>query len=328
MNMDPVLSVRQVSRLFNNPDDPEAISVGARDVSLDISAGETVGLIGESGCGKSTLARCLVGLDRPETGEILIGHRNLTNLNGRDLRRFRKNTQIVFQRPETCLNPRMSVRQFVTQPLRNFAVVPRREEAARIEKLARLVGLDPSMLDRFPRQLSGGERQRVAIMRALACEPKVVVLDEPTSALDVSVQAQVLRTLKQLREETGTAFLFISHDIAVVRYMCERVIVMYLGSIVEEGPAERVLTSPAHPYTQALLDASPRIHPLERDPVALHGELVLGNVRPGECPMRARCPFAHERCVTDPPRTSVGQDHFATCWLAQDRAAGKTRPTP
>jgi oligopeptide/dipeptide ABC transporter ATP-binding protein len=221
----------------------------------------------------------------------------------------------------------MSVFTFVKQAMRNFDTVPKGQERARMEELADLVGLRPESLDRFPHQLSGGERQRVAIMRALACEPSVIVLDEPTSALDVSVQAQVLRTLKDLQREVGTSFLFISHDVAVIRYICSRVMVMYLGVVVEEGPSEVVLSRPAHPYTKALLAAAPRVKPLSDPGLSLRGELVLGEVKPNECPVRARCPLAHERCHAAPPVIELPGGQRSACWLAADLAADYSRPT-
>lgn len=318
MNELPALSVRNLSKLFSNPTRPEAISVGVRGVSFDVHRGEVVGLIGESGCGKSTLGRCLVGLQQPDDGEVVVGKTVMSRLGRRELRGFRKAVQIVFQRPETCLNPRMTVFTFVKQAMRNFRIVPRGQERVRMIELAELVGLRSDALDRFPHQLSGGERQRVAIMRALACEPDVIVLDEPTSALDVSVQAQVLKTLKDLQSLVGTSFLFISHDVAVVRYICERVMVMYLGVIVEEGPSDVVLSRPAHPYTRALLDATPRIRPKSGEQVSLKGELALDQVKPGECPVRPRCPFAHERCHSAPPTAKLPGNQRAACWLAVD----------
>jgi len=226
--------------------------------------------------------------------------------------------QIVFQRPENCLNPRMSVATFVSHALKNFGMVAGNKRPQRLLELVDLVGLKPESLERFPHQLSGGERQRVAIMRALACEPSLIVLDEPTSALDVSVQAQVLATLKTLQADGGTSFLFISHDVAVVRYICSRVMVMYLGTIVEEGPTEIVLSKPAHPYTQALFAAAPRLTPRPETAQSLKGELVLSDVQPGECPVRARCPEAHDRCHRAPPVTELSKGHYAACWLAKD----------
>lgn len=313
---EPALAVRRLTKVFHNPAAPEAFPVGVRDVSFEIAPGEVVGLIGESGCGKTTLGRCVVGLQSPDDGDIVVKDTLFTALKGEERRAFRKNVQIVFQRPETCLNPRMTVATFVAQAMRNFRTVPRADERRRLIELATLVGLREDALERYPHQLSGGERQRVAIMRALACEPEVIVLDEPTSALDVSVQAQVLRTLKDLQVAVGMSMLFISHDVAVVRYICSRVMVMYLGVIVEEGPADAVFSAPSHPYTRALLGAAPRIRPRPDEDIAMRGELVLGDVKPGECPVRARCPLAHERCHQAPPVVELGNGHRAACWLS------------
>lgn len=314
----PVLSVRRLRKLFSNPQNPDAMDVGVRDVSFDVEQGEVVGLIGESGCGKSTLGRCIVRLQDADDGEVLVKDVSFSDLKGAELRAFRKNVQMVFQRPETCLNPRMTVFTFVRHAMRNFNTVGKGAERKKARELAQLVGLREDLLDRYPHQLSGGERQRVAIMRALACEPEVLVLDEPTSALDVSVQAQVLRTLRDLQAKVGTSFLFISHDVAVVRYICSRVLVMYLGKIVEEGPTEQVFSNPAHPYTRALLSAAPRLKPSTGDTLNLNGELDLSEVRQRECPVRARCPLAHDRCSNDPSLFDLGGGHRSACWLNQE----------
>ena len=323
----PALSVQKLTKLFFDPSRPQAMTVGVRGVSFEVERGEVVGLIGESGCGKTTLGRCVVGLQQPDDGDVVVDGTVFSALSGAAKRKFRKSIQIVFQRPETCLNPRMSVFTFVKQAMRNFETAPKGQERPRMLELANLVGLKEEALDLFPHQLSGGERQRVAIMRALACEPSVIVLDEPTSALDVSVQAQVLRTLKDLQSEVGTSFLFISHDVAVIRYICSRVMVMYLGVVVEEGPSELVLSKPAHPYTKALLAAAPRVNPLPEPGLSLRGELVLGDVKPGECPVRARCPLAHERCHAAPPVTELPGGQRSACWLAADLAADYSRTT-
>lgn len=314
--MSAVLSVRDLNRVYRDKNRPEAMPVGVRGVSFDIARGEVVGLIGESGCGKSTLARCITRLDTAESGEVLVNGEPFGRMTGAALRAFRRHVQIVFQRPETALNPRMTALAFVREVMRNFRIGARSEERSTIERLAGLLGLRPETLERYPHQLSGGERQRVAILRAIACEPSLVVLDEPTSALDVSVQAQVLRRLRDLQRELGTSFLFISHDVAVIRYMCSRVMVMYLGKIIEEGPAEAVFSAPAHPYTRALIAASPRITPQDQEAPPLKGELVLGDVAPTECPLRPRCPLAHDRCGAAPPVRELGGGHRAACWLA------------
>jgi len=324
----PVLSVRKLTKLYADPSRPEAMSVGVRGVSLEVERGEVVGLIGESGCGKTTLGRCVVGLTRPDDGDIVVNDTVFTKLAGPQLRKFRKNVQVVFQKPETSLNPRMTVFAFVREAMRNFNTAKRGKERESMLELAELVGLRAEALDRYPHQLSGGERQRVAIMRSLACQPELIVLDEPTSALDVSVQAQVLQTLKDLQSRVGTSMLFISHDVAVVRYVCSRVLVMYLGTIVEEGPADIVLSRPAHPYTQALLAAAPRIKPREEAAPSLRGELVLSAVKPGECPVRARCPLAHGRCHAMPPVAQLPNGQKATCWLAADAANSHTNQEP
>ncbi|WEK52605.1 MAG: ATP-binding cassette domain-containing protein [Candidatus Kaistia colombiensis] len=324
----PVLAVRNLTKLFADAARPDAMPVGVRGVSLEVARGEVVGLIGESGCGKTTLGRCIARLLDPDSGEVLVRDVPFSALKGHSLRNFRKNVQVVFQKPETCLNPRMTVAVFVREALRNFGIVANNAEARkRLVELASLVGLREAALEQYPHQLSGGERQRVAIMRALACEPELIVLDEPTSALDVSVQAQVLRTLKDLQTVVGTSFLFISHDVAVIRYMCARVLVMYLGVVVEEGPVEAVFGRPAHPYTRALLAAAPRIKPRAVDPIALRGELMLGDVRLDECPVRVRCPLAHARCVEAPPEFDLGDGHRSACWLSADTASRSVSPT-
>jgi oligopeptide/dipeptide ABC transporter ATP-binding protein len=312
---EPVLAVRDLYKVYKNRYQPEALGAGVRGVSLDVHRGEVVGLIGESGCGKTTLGRCVTRLLDPDAGTVLVNGQDFGAMRGKELRRFRKHIQVVFQRPETCLNPRMSVSQFIGEVFRNFKTCEKGKERERLLEFVRMVGLKEEAIDFYPHQLSGGEKQRVAIMRALACDPSVIVLDEPTSALDVSVQAQVLRTLKELQATLNTGFLFISHDVAVIRYMCSRVMVMYLGVIVEEGPVEQVLSAPKHPYTQALLAAVPRLKPRSDAGMGLTGDLAIANVPPAACPLLPRCPAAHDRCTQNPPIVEVGGGHRAACWL-------------
>ena len=314
-----VLSVRNLTKLFGTPDGSDRLLPGFRDVSFDLAAGETIGLVGESGCGKTTLARCLTRLLDVDAGDVFIQGQDFRAMGRRVLRHFRRNIQIVFQKPETSLNPRMRVSQFIGEVFRNFPVVEQGKERQRLIELANLVGLREEHLYRYPHQLSGGEKQRVGVMRALACRPAVIVLDEPTSALDVSVQAQVLRTLRDLQKQTATSFILISHDVAVVRYMCSRVLVMYLGRVIEEGPAEAVFMTPRHPYTQALMDAVPRLHDTRRSEVAVKGEATTRNVRASGCPLVPRCPFVMDICGQMPPSVNVTQEHKVSCWLEVEK---------
>jgi oligopeptide/dipeptide ABC transporter ATP-binding protein len=312
---EPVLEVIELYKVYQNKSQPDVLGPGVRGVSLHVRQGEVVGLIGESGCGKTTLGRCVARLIDPDSGTIRVNGRNFSAMRGEELRKNRQHVQVVFQRPETCLNPRMSVYQFIREAFRNFNTCDKGLEREKLLGLCRMVGLKEEAIDFYPHQLSGGEKQRVAIIRALACDPSVIVLDEPTSALDVSVQAQVLRTLKDLQLQLQTGFLFISHDVAVIRYMCSRVMVMYLGVVIEEGPTDQVFGTPQHPYTQALLAAAPRLKPRTEKALELIGDLAIARVPPAACPLLPRCPYAHEQCAKNPPMTERHPDHRAACWL-------------
>ncbi|HEV8674466.1 MAG TPA: ABC transporter ATP-binding protein [Methylomirabilota bacterium] len=294
-------------------------------VSLRLREGETLGLVGESGSGKSTLARCILQLERPSGGTVTFQGRELTVLAGGALRRVRRLLQMVFQDPAASLNPRLRVGYTVAEPIRLHRL--RSGEAAvraRVEELFGWVGLGPEHVARYPHQLSGGQQQRVAIARALACEPRLLALDEPTSALDVSVQAALLALLAELQSRLGLAYLFISHDLAVVSTMARRVMVLYLGQVVEEGPTAEILGRPRHPYTQALLSAVPRDVPwAEPARLVVRGEAASALAPPAGCRFAPRCPWVLPRCQDEPqPLQPVGADHGAACW----RAAGGELP--
>jgi len=285
-------------------------------VSLAIGAGETLGLVGESGCGKSTLARCLLRLIEPTAGRIHFDGVELTTLGEAPLRRRRREIQMVFQDPTASLNPRFTVRRTVEEPLRLHTELGRAARRELAEQVLGQVGLGAELLDRYPHELSGGQRQRVNIARAIATAPRLVVLDEPTSALDVSLRARIIMLLGELREKLGMTYLFISHDLAMVKYLSRRVAVMYLGTIVEQAPTRELFAQPLHPYTRALLSAIP-----VPDPDARRGRLVLaGEVPspidiPAGCRLRARCPLAQPVCAEPVALREVAPQHMVACHL-------------
>jgi oligopeptide/dipeptide ABC transporter ATP-binding protein len=320
----PIILVEQLTKQFGQSKDADSLRPGCLDISLQVGAGETIGVVGESGSGKTTLGRCIAGLVDFDEGTVRHHGRNVGEMTSGARREFRRAVQVVFQNPETALNPRMTVGRFVAEALRNYRRTDRAGEQARLVELAALVGLNEGHLSRYPHQLSGGQKQRVGVMRALACEPDLIVLDEPTSALDVSVQAQVLRTLKDVQARTGVAYVLISHDVGVIRAMCDRIVVMYLGRVVEEGPTEDVLSAPAHPYTRALIEAVPRIHRQIAEPFTLHGDASVRGVKASECTLRRRCPLAIDKCRELPPVTEKGAGHSVRCW----RSADMTNPGP
>ncbi len=288
-------------------------------VSFTVSRGETLALVGESGAGKSTIGRCIVHLEDADAGRITYDGQDIGPWRGADLKAFRRRVQMVFQDPYGSLNPRMRVGTAVREPVEVHRIAKGREAAERVAALFEEVGLDPDFRRRFPHELSGGQRQRVGIARALAPGPELLVLDEPVSALDVSVQAQVLSLLVDLQARRGLAYLFIAHDLAVVRQVAHRVAVLYLGRIVEEAPAGRLFADARHPYTRALLSAvpvpDPRVHhvrvPLLGDPPSRHGAIA-------GCPLYPRCPDPRrdDRCRERPPDETVALGHWAACHFA------------
>ena len=275
------------------------------DVSLQIMEGETLGLVGESGCGKSTLGRLMIRTLQPTSGEVLLRGQSVTAMNDREFRPLRKELQLVFQDPYASLDPRMTVRDLIAEPIETWRLCQGREAVtARVRELLRAVGLPEEFLYRYPHQFSGGQRQRIGIARAIAADPSFIVCDEPVSALDVSVQNQILNLLKELKASGRLTFLFISHDLSVVRVLSDRVCVMFLGKISEIGPTKEVYQHPRHPYTRFLLDAVPVPDPAQRGKEIrlLKGEPPSPADPPSGCRFRTRCPFAAERCAAEDPK--------------------------
>ena len=300
-------------------------SVKAVDgVSFEIREGETLGLVGESGCGKSTLARLVTQLIPVTSGHVFLGDVELTRLHGEKLRQQRRQLQMIFQDPFASLDPRMTVGDIIAEPLDNFGVLRGRKRNERVQELLRLVGLNPNFNNRYPHEFSGGQRQRIGIARALALNPKLVVCDEAISALDVSIQAQIVNLLEDLQQKLKLTYLFIAHDLSVVRHISDRVMVMYLGKIVEIADSVGTYSSPKHPYTKALLSAIPVPDPKiqrGRRLVELSGEIPSPINPPSGCRFHTRCPIAHlpTPCAdNEPPLEEKVRDHLAACHYSQD----------
>ncbi|WP_324736545.1 ABC transporter ATP-binding protein [Thermococcus sp. SY098] len=290
------------------------------DISFEIYKGETFGLVGESGCGKTTTGRTILRLIEPTAGEILFEGKNVMELKGDELKWFRRKAQIMFQDPYSSLNPRQTVFEIIMEPVRFHGIeVDDPEEF--VVNLLKSVGLNEMHLYRYPHEFSGGQRQRIALARIMALKPEFIVLDEPTSALDVSVQANILNTLKDLQDKHGFTYLFISHDLGVVKYMSHRMGVMYLGKLVEVGPADKIFENPLHPYTQMLLSAIPVPDPEMAKELRAKRKIVRGEPPspinpPAGCRFHPRCPFAKDVCrKEEPPMVEVERDHHVACWL-------------
>jgi oligopeptide/dipeptide ABC transporter ATP-binding protein len=284
-------------------------------LNIEIPRGKTFSLVGESGCGKSTVAKLVVGLHRPTAGTIRFDGKDLTDLKAANRGMYRRRIQMIFQDPYASLNPRWRVRDIIAEPLRSFGVISNRsEERSQVGRLLELVGLSAQDGEKFPHEFSGGQRQRISIARAISSKPDFLVCDEPTSALDVSVQSQILNLMRDLQDELGLTYLFISHDLAVVDFMSDYVGVMYLGRLVEAGPAEQIFSVPEHPYTKLLMDTVPDITMNRRDRVAVTGEVPNPIDPPTGCSFNPRCPLATDTCrATSPATTQRGGGRVVAC---------------
>jgi len=292
---------------------PTAFVKAVDGVSFRVDAGETLALVGESGCGKSTVSRLALRLIEPDAGRIRFEGRDLLALDANELRAFRRQAQIIFQDPYASLNPRMTVGQILSEPLALHNLVPQAGRRARVEEILTLVGLEPRFARRYPHEFSGGQRQRIAIARALAVEPKLIICDEPVSALDVSIRSQILNLLRDLQRRLGLSYIFVSHDLAVVKHIADRVAVMNLGSIVETAETQALFAAPRHPYSRALLSAIPVPRPrAKRSRMLLQGEMPSALNPPNGCRFHTRCPFAIDRCRIEAPQLIADASGHAT----------------
>lgn len=313
----PLIQVRNIKKYFPMK---QGYLRAVDDVSFVISSGKTLGLVGESGCGKSTIGKSLLMLHSLTSGEILYKGKLLKTFNKKEVKAFRKEVQMIFQDPFSSLSPRMTTEEILKEPLQIHKMFSSSKDVQkRVDELLELVGLERNYAGHFPHEFSGGQRQRIGIARALALNPRFIVCDEPIAALDVSIQAQIVNLLKSLQKQMGLTYLFISHDLAMVKYLCTEVAVMYLGHLVEIGPSCKVYKTPLHPYTQALLSAIPIPNPIiekKRAKIVLPGEIPSPVNPPSGCVFCTRCPKATSRCFKEKPQLKmIDQDHFVSCHL-------------
>jgi oligopeptide transport system ATP-binding protein len=320
-NESPLLEVKNVFKRFPLDEKligkPTQFVYAVNGVSLRLDRGKTVGLVGESGCGKSTVGKLVCKLDEPNEGEVIYKGKNISEFASREQLSYHQAVQMIFQNPYTSLNPRQRVGRMLKEIFRVHQLCGMEEVEERISRALDAVGLDAESYHKYPFEFSGGQRQRVSIARSLAVNPKIVVCDEPVSALDVSIQAQILKLLKELQKEHHLAYLFISHDLSVVYHICDEVLIMYMGMIMEQGPVEKIFNNPSHPYTQALLSAIPIPDPnAKKERIILKGEIPSPTQLPKGCPFYSRCKHRMDICKEEfPPVAVVDPEHDVYCWL-------------
>ena len=317
--MSNILELSNVRKEFHTSSSKRAI-VAVDNISLKLEKGKTLGIVGESGSGKSTLGRLMLRLIEPSAGEIKFDDVNLLNLKNTELRKMRSKMQMIFQDPMSSLNPRMSIRQLISEPLEIHKNLKASEQNFAVEEIITKVGLEISALDKYPHEFSGGQRQRISIARAVINNPSLVVADEPVSALDVSIQSQILNLLMDLRNDLNLSFVFISHDLSVVRHIADEVAVMYLGNIVEIAPADQLFQNPQHPYTQALISAIPQVEKEKRvSRMILKGDIPNPADAPSGCNFHPRCPIAIDKCSSITPALKItGTQHLTSCHLVNE----------
>ena len=315
---DTILEVRNLKKYFSTS---KGMLHAVDDVSFTIERGSTLGVVGESGCGKSTLGRTILRLIDPTSGTIIYNGRDITNISSREMRQLRREMQIIFQDPFSSLDPRKTVSQIIASPLRLHKLkTSKKEIETEVQRLMELVGLAPRLFNAYPHELDGGRRQRIGIARALAVNPKFIVCDEPVSALDVSIQAQILNLMKELQKQMNLTYIFISHDLSVINYFSDDVVVMYLGKVVERASAEELFDSPLHPYTKALLSAKPVPELTEKkETILLRGEITSPINLPDACRFASRCDYCTEPCGRkDPPLLEVRPGHYVACRMVHE----------
>ena len=314
--MEPLIQINHLKKYFNTP---KGQLHAVDDITMSIQEGKTMGVVGESGCGKSTLGRTIIHLHESTDGQILYKGKDVTHVDEHGLKEVRKNMQIIFQDPFSSLNPRFTVEQTVQEPLKIAHGYSKAELEEHTNRLMALVGIDKRMRKAYPHELDGGRRQRVGIARALAVDPKFIVCDEPVSALDVSIQAQILNLLQELQEQIGISYMFVTHDLSVVRHISDDISVMYLGQLVETSPSKKLFQKPLHPYTKALLSAIPSMdidHPQER--IVLKGEIVSPIEPAPGCRFAARCPYATDACREPQVLREIEPNHFVSCCRVEE----------